>query len=186
MSLAITEIMRTMLVMKSLTPGALLLAIGCLAGCVSHKEALVPSSVGPAPATSARSDATGSLVVYSAFDPHAHFNAFPYHAYYSDYKIFTQTGELLRTVHNDSGMVLEGPVTVALPAGQFRVLAHANGHGTINIPVVISAGQTTTLHLEGGTSRQAISKMAPGELIRSPRGEIVGWIAGATGQAQAK
>jgi hypothetical protein len=172
--------------MKCFAAAGLFIAIGLLGGCASHKDALMLAPVATASGTSPRSLATGSLVVYSAFDPHAHFNGFAYHAYYSDYKIFNATGELLRSVHNDSDMVLEGPVTVALSAGQFRIVARANGHGTITIPVVITAGQTTILHLEGGTSRRTISQLAPSELIRSPEGQIIGWMAGTPDQAQAK
>jgi hypothetical protein len=52
---------------------------------------------------------------------------------------------------NDNGTSWEGPAEVQLPPGKYRVVARANGYGTVTVPVTVAAKQTTTVHLEGGT-----------------------------------
>ena len=87
-------------------------------------------------------------MVYTAPDPHAHFDGSSYHRYYSDYEVRSEDGALIKKVHNDSGTVVEGPVEVNLPAGKYRVHARANGYGWVTVPVVIEPGKVTTVHLE--------------------------------------
>ena len=91
---------------------------------------------------------SSGLVVYTAPDPHAHFDGTSYHLYYSDYEIRSEDGGLVRKVHNDSGTAIEGPVEVNLPAGKYRVHAKANGYGWVAVPVIIEPGKVTTVHLD--------------------------------------
>ena len=127
---------------------------GLLSGCTSDRSRLVLDPVGPRSLqTPAINSQNGTLVVYSAYDAGANFNARdPYRPIHSDYKIFSLDGSLLRAVHNDSGTILQDAVPVELPTGKYRVVANANGYGHVTIPVVIEACQTTVLHLEGGGS----------------------------------
>jgi hypothetical protein len=109
---------------------------------------MVLETVTPENSAPRNTPAASALVVYTAPDPHAHFDGTPYHLYYSDYEVRSEDGALVRKVHNDSGSVIEGPVEVNLPAGKYRVHARANGYGWVTVPVLIEAGKVTTVHLE--------------------------------------
>jgi hypothetical protein len=163
---------------------AILLATLPLAGCAYDGHGLVLAPVGP-PSPQPTSGADGSLVVFSAYDPNAHFNSLPYRRIHSDYAILTADGKLLQNVHNDNGTSVEGPKEVLLPAGRYQVVARANGYGDVTVPVVIGAKQITTVHLEGGNpwGSKAPSKQA--NPVRLPDGEIVGWRADTQRASQA-
>jgi hypothetical protein len=150
-----------------------------LSGCVSGGLAL--DTVGPVPAqTAAVNPDEGTLMVYSAYDANADFNSRdPYRPEYSDYKICTSDGKLLRRVHNDSGTILQDPASVELPAGKYRVIARANGYGYVTVPIFVEAQQTTILHLEGGGAWSDKSMFNQTNTVRLPDGQIVGWRASA-------
>ncbi len=155
-----------------------ILAIGTLlSGCASERDKLVLDSVGPRfPKISAENLQKGTLVVYSAYDVGANWDARdPRRPVYSDYKIFSLDGNLLRAVHNDSGTILQDAVPVELPAGKYRVVASANGYGRVTIPVVIESRQTTVLHLEGGGAWSNEAQFNQTNAVRLPDGLIVGW-----------
>jgi hypothetical protein len=159
---------------------ALLAAGVLLSGCASDNNRLVLGPVGPTtplPATSPSSN--GTLVVYSAYKRNADFNSRdPYRQEYSDYRIFTADDKALRAVHNNSGTSDEGPLTVDLAPGNYRVVARANGYGYVTVPVVIKAKQKTVLHLEGGAWPDE-SSFDPANAVRLPDGHIIGWKAAA-------
>jgi len=157
-----------------------LIAAGVLLfGCASGRSGTILGAVGPAPPEPATGNSTnGTLVVYSAYEGNADFNSRdPYRPEYSDYKIYIG-GKLLRRVHNDSGTLLQDPALVELPAGQYRVVARANGYEEVTIPVVIRARQSTVLHLEGGGSWPDPAVFNPTNAVRLPDGQVVGWRAG--------
>jgi hypothetical protein len=108
---------------------------------------MVLAPVGPAAVQAASAGSQGSLVVYSACDPTAHFNSLPYARFYTDYRIFSQDGQLLQAVRNNPSPSVPGPSKVELPPGQYRVVARANGYGEVTVPVIIAAGRLTTVHL---------------------------------------
>jgi len=145
----------------------------CLLGCTSHQQSLILQPVGPRPLPTGSNGESGSLVVFSAPDANAHFYGVSGHVYYSDYNLLSDTGALLQTVHNN--IAVAGPATVTLPTGSYRVVAKANGYGTVTVPVVIAPRRTTTVHLEGGYTWRANSILASGTPVRLPDGEIVGW-----------
>jgi len=151
-----------------------------LTGCMSRPSALVLDPVGPAPASPEFASANGKLIVYSAFDAHAHFNDLPYRRYYSDYGIYSEEGKLLRTVHNRSNTPLELPREVELPAGDYRIVARANGYGMATVPVRIAAHRITSVHLEGGR----VAHLEPDNSVKLPDGRIVGWKANAEAVTQ--
>ena len=151
-----------------------LLAALPLAGCASNGHGLVLDPVGP-PVFQPSAGSNGTLVVFSAYDQTAHFNRLPYRRVHSDYSLFAADGTRLRTIHNDNGTSVEGPNEVLLPAGQYRVVALANGYGTVTVPVVVEVNQTTTVHLEGGNPMGSKAPSANAKPVRLPDGEIVGW-----------
>ncbi len=154
------------------------LAIGALlSSCASERNRLVLDPVGPPPGQSSTmsSSTNGTLVVYSAYDVDANWNARdPRHPVHSDFKIFSRDENLLRAVHNDSGTILQEPAPVELPSGKYRVVASANGYGRVTIPVVIEACQTTVLHLEGGGSWPNKAEFNQTNAVRLPDGQIIG------------
>jgi hypothetical protein len=161
--------------MKLLFPANILLGAALLAGCISQQRGLVLDPIGPPTSQSAGASSNGTLMVFSAFDPHAHFNDLPYLHHYTDYKITFRDGKLLQTVHNDNGTLLEEPKRVQLPVGSYCVFARANGYRVVTVPVIIRAGQITTVHLEGSPSWQNRSELSQSNPVRLPGGEIAGW-----------
>ena len=98
--------------------------------------------------------AEGSLVVFSAYEAHANFSdTSPYQRHYTDYKVLSTSGQLVQAVHNDPSNLFDGPATVKLPAGSYRVIAQSNGYGEVTVPVLVAGGQTTVVHLEGIAAR---------------------------------
>lgn len=138
------------------------------------RNGLVLDTVGPAPDAKQIAGSNGVLIVYSAFDPYAHFNGSPYRRYHSDYKIFTEDGRFLQAVPNDLGGVTAEPKPVELQSGRYRIAARANGYGWVTVPVLIAAHEVTTVHLEGGASWSKNESLASNS-VRLPDGRIAGW-----------
>jgi hypothetical protein len=99
----------------------------------------------------------------------------PYREEYSNYRIYSQHGKLLRRVQNDNGSNFGSPAEVSLAPGKYRVVARANGFGTVTVPVVISRDRVTTVHLEGGPSVDSAYDDNQNDTVRLPDGDIVGW-----------
>lgn len=139
--------------MKLFLTSNILAAAVLLAGCATSKSGMTIDTVGPVLGQSAVIGLTkGTLVVYSAYDVNAGFNNRDSRKpVYSDYDIQASDGKSLQTVHNNSGTILQDAVEVGLPPGKYRVKAFANGYeGRVTVPVIIEAGRTTMIHLEGG------------------------------------
>jgi len=152
------------------------LAVAALAaGCISQPHGLVLDPIGPPSPRSAWAGSNGTLVVFSAFDPHADFNDLPYLRHYTSYKIISQNGKLTQTIHNDNGTLLAGPQKVELPVGAYCVIARANGYGVVTAPVIIQANQVTMVHLEGSPAWRNGSQLSQSNSVRLPDGEIAGW-----------
>jgi hypothetical protein len=138
--------------------------------CQGRDAGLVLDPVGPA--HGGASAATGNLVVYSAFSLQPSWPSEPsYRQHYSNYDLQSAEGRTLRTVSNDSGLAVAMPAVVTLPPGAYRVVARANGFGEVTVPVIVTAGRTTTIHLEGGRAKPADAE----EMVRLPDGRVVGW-----------
>jgi hypothetical protein len=143
-------------------------------GC-ANQHRLVLNTVGPAPQISG-TGVTGTLVVFSAYAVTSPgVGDFEHRHHYSDYEILSEDGNILQTVHNDRGTVMKEVSRVQLPAGKYRIVANANGYGTVIVPVVIATNQTTLLHLEGGYSWPSDAALNQANSVRLPDGEIVGW-----------
>ena len=161
--------------MKPLISASFLVVASVVAGCVSQPHGLVLDPIGPPDSQSASAGSTGTLVVFSAFEPHAHFNDLPYLHHYTDYKITCQDGKLVQTVRNDTGTLAERPKRVQLPVGAYRVATRANGYGVVTVPVIIRANQVTTVHLEGDSTWQNRSHLSQSNPVRLPDGAIADW-----------
>ena len=151
-----------------------------LTGCAtSNGNKLSLDTVGPPVsqlATSSSPSANGTLLVYSAYEVNADFNARdPNRPEYSDYEISTTDGKLLQRVHNNSGTMLQDAVPVTLPVGKYQVKARANGYGLVTVPVIIVAQQSTILHFEGGGFWPDESVFNQTNAVRLPGGLIIGW-----------
>jgi len=148
-----------------------------LAGCVTTQNAMVLDRVGPDPSSPINTSSNvGNLIVYSAYDANADFDRRDnFRPEYSDYKVLTAASELQQRVHNNSGTILQRPKLVALPPGDYRVVAQANGYGVVTVPVTIVAGKDTILHLEGGTVWPNQPQFNETNAVRLPDGNVVGW-----------
>ena len=155
----------------------LIVVSALLSSCATGKNQTVLDTVGPPlPQPAAASSTNGTLVVYSAYEVNADFNARdPNSPEYSDYKILTTDDRLLQKVHNNSGTILQEGVPVELSPGKYHVMAHSNGYGYVVVPVVIAAGQTTTLHLEGDGFWPNESAFNQTNAVRLPDGVVIGW-----------
>ena len=146
-----------------------------LGGCASTKP-LVLDPIGPAPHSDSSNGTQGSLVVFSAFDPTADLNRTPYRHRFTDYQIFSADAEhLVQVVPNNRETLVNTPPAVELAAGSYRVVARANGYGTVTVPVVIRSAQTTIVHLEGSVWWPRSSPIFESNPVRLPKGEIAGW-----------
>jgi len=163
--------------MKTYFALMLIVASALLSGCATGKNGLALDTVGPPPhQPTAASSTNGMLVVYSAIRRNADFNALdPNRPEYSDYRIFTTDGKLIQRVHNNSGTILQDPVSLKLPPGKYNVIARANGYGYVTVPVIIETQQSTILHLEGGGSWPNESEFNQTNAVRLPDGQIIGW-----------
>ena len=158
----------------------LLLTFFVFVGCASPKAPLVLDPIGPAPHSGSAQVGQGALVVFSAFDPTPDWNHGPYRRRYTDYEIFSANGEhLIQAVPNNRETLLNSPPIVELASGAYHVRARANGYGQITVPVVIQAGQVTTVHLEGSVWWPRNSPIFASNPVRLPKGEIAGWRADA-------
>ena len=167
--------------MKTLSILMLITASAILSGCATAPKGLALDTVGPPMSQSSPASLTnGTLLVYSAYEVNADFNARdPNRPEYSDYTVFTPDGKLLQKVHNNSGTILQDAVPVELPPGKYNVHANANGYGFVTIPVIVESRQTTTLHLEGGGFWPNESVFNQTNAVRLPYGLIIGWKAAA-------
>lgn len=144
-----------------------------MSGCATSQPGLVLDPVGPPPGLSSGDKTTGSLVVFSAFDPTG-VNGMDRQAHTS-YKILSEDGKLLQQVRNDPGTLAGGPTSVQLAAGSYDVVVRANGYGLVSVPVVIQGGKETIIHLDGGGSWPNREEMIRANAVQLPDGRVVGW-----------
>jgi hypothetical protein len=153
----------------------LLAAAALWSGCAVGPHGMVLEPVGPSPEASG-SATTGTLAVYSAYEVTAPgIGDYEHRQHYTDYKILSEEGKLLQTVHNDVGTEVRKVARVQLPPGKYRVAASSNGYGTVIVPVVVATNRTTVVHLEGGGLWASEAGLNRADSVRLPGGEIVGW-----------
>lgn len=144
--------------------------VAMLAGCSTTPVVLDP--VGPPPPGATSSLRESYLKVYSATETHpdGEINYFPH----TSYHVFTPDGKQFKWVENHIGMNDESPTVVKLPAGNYKVLAEADGFGRVTVPVVIKRGKLTEVNLETwGRKKTPVTNEAA--VVRLPNGCVVGW-----------
>jgi hypothetical protein len=174
---------------RSLATAAVLV---CIVGCASGPKVAVQEPVGPSQRIAAGTATGGSLVVYSARRPanvnlnteaflwnnDAGRNEFMYEPGHTDFTIYDSDGRVLQSVRNAGRDNVEDPTPVSLPTGVYTVEAEAEASATatmtVLIPVVVEAGQTTTVHLEPTWQRPAASR-EPGNVVRLYDGRVIGY-----------
>ena len=144
-----------------------------LVSCASTGGKLTElETVGPTPLRVTESPAAkeGLLKVYSL---RGIYNAkgVLYHPH-TAYTIYSSDNKRLKEVKNARSPHDEEPVSVSLPAGNYVVVALAEGYLRVRVPVVIEPGQLTTLHLEMG-NRPPEEEASNWVLL--PNGKAVGW-----------
>ena len=93
--------------------------------------------------------------------------------YHSGYVLCTAEGKRLKYIANRAGPRGGEPVRISLPPGRYEVVARAAAFGTVRVPVVLEAGKTTFVHLDGSELTGA-SRSAAG-FVTLPDGLIIGW-----------
>ncbi len=150
-------------------------------GCAFDRHVVLQTAVGPAPLVPGSRSPEGGLTVYSALDlgtPGEPDNVY----YHSGYKIYSLDGKMVKDVNNKVGPTyIEDPATVSLPPGRYNVVARAAAFGTVSVPVVIEAGKTTSVHLDGSELTSGRQTSAS-DFVRLPDGLIIGWRAKENGE----
>lgn len=142
-------------------------------GCATRTNMVVNEPVGPDLARPRvnLSQGQGQLVVYSALDVVSPVGAdFPTH---TGYEIYDINENPVRRVDNRSGSFYQTPITVRLPAGEYKVKALATNHGLVTVPVIIKENETTILDLDATHFRQH-KPTGAGQWVRLPTGEVIG------------
>jgi hypothetical protein len=161
------------------------------AGCASAPKVVVQEPVGPCQRVVAEGAKDGSLQVYSArqtppieintqeFFPNydAEKGEYRYEAAHTDYAIFTEDGTRFKHVRNSRSPNDEKPALVRLPPGSYTIQAEAEESGgitmTVVVPLVVEAGQITTVHLEPTWNRIG-EPMDPTRVVQLADGRIIG------------
>jgi hypothetical protein len=145
-----------------------------LAGCVSKpRNTLTLDPVGPltGAAVGAFTRPTGYLEVYTATEPYDD-GGFVYYRQ-TPYSVYDDKGRRVKSVVNRVGMTDQRPMTVPLPAGEYRVYAQAEGFGIVEVPVVIVGTRLTEVHLERGGIKDP-SQIPENARVQLPDGRTVG------------
>jgi hypothetical protein len=151
-------------------------------GCASHREKVLVGPVGPPPLVAPGRSDQGALVVYSALDFGMPGDAERV-SYHSGYQIYSAAGRRFKYVNNRVGTYIEDPVTVGLLPGLYKVRARAAAFGFVTTSVVIEAGMTTFIHLDGSELSSGTQTPAS-RLVRLPDGLIIGWQAKESGETK--
>jgi hypothetical protein len=94
----------------------------------------------------------GYLKVFSATTEYCNNSGGIMYYPHTRYSILNTDGSRYKWVDNHASDTNESPETVALPAGNYYVLAQSELGGPVKVPVLIKGGQTTVVNLEKGRS----------------------------------
>jgi hypothetical protein len=162
------------------------LGLCLLAGCSSTPVVIAP--VGPAPAStyaqvenskffttaqapSPNDVADGWLKVFTATKTVPDGETYDYP--HTGYRIYTESGKLLKYVPNHFDDMDQSATLLKIPAGKYKVSARSEPYNMVIVPIVIQAGKTTYVHL--GAHWQAPSNTPTNEIVHLPDGRPVGW-----------
>ena len=159
---------------------AVVAAVGVMFGVCSCsallQTPLAVAPVGPAPGGTARADPAGFLTVYTHAEGHA-YDEFEYYWAHTEYNVYTPTGAHVKSVRNGEYSQSPLPRKVVLPPGEYAVVGWSDTDQLVKVPVVIRAGQLTTVNLQADAD-SLFPKAQPSELVHTPDGKVVGWSAG--------
>lgn len=144
-----------------------------LASC--RTEPIRLQSVGPPKSISFAPGGTGYLAVYSETKPKRLDKGPPYYLHTS-YIIQNESGQKVKWVPNHVGDMDQQPQVISLPAGKYEVIARSTSYGLVHVPVIVSSGQKTEVHLDGYW-KLPTNNLSARDLVSLPDGEIVGWLA---------
>jgi len=147
-----------------------------LSSCaIGHRT--VSGTVGPKLSAVHSYGGRGYLMVYSETDEIHVGDGIPYYIHTS-YNIETPDGQPVKWIPNHAGDMDEAPQFVSLPSGNYQVVAKSTDYGQVRVPVLIQAGQTTKIHMEGkGSWRPQKPSVGSNGLACLPDGEPIGWLA---------
>jgi hypothetical protein len=92
---------------------------------------------------------------------------------HTGYRIFHADGRYYRDVRNHTNSTDELPYTIAIPAGDYFMLAKSETQGGVKVPFAVKPGRWTVVRLDNPTRN---GKIPPNvEVIRLPEGEVAGW-----------
>jgi hypothetical protein len=151
--------------------GVVALTAGVFVSCTTTPVQL--SAVGPEPPVIHSTFGEGFLVVYSDTEAKRLDKGLPFYVHKS-YLIEDRSGKIVRWVPNHLGDMDQAAQRVMLPAGTFQIVAESTGYGRVHVPVVIEAGRSTEVHLDGSWKPRVKPDKAPA-FVRLPDAEIVGW-----------
>jgi hypothetical protein len=133
--------------MRVLSTSLCVMSLAALTGCATRPPTIVHEPIRPQRLQLARRRSDGDLVVYSA--PRVSWYAQAEYPAYTDYTIYTSTDKVLREIDNSTGSFSGYPAKVALMPGEYHVKALAAGGGWVIVPVIIEAGESTVVNLDG-------------------------------------
>jgi hypothetical protein len=172
--------MREIIAPPSLARAAAVVRIAAVmvlvAGCATNQPLILHDAVGPLAPPVTSNSSEGRLIVYSATRvTTADQSEYPIH---TPYTIYGSGDKVVRRVANTAGLYSQTPAAVSLPQGEYHVKALAAGSGYVLMPVIIVAGKTTIVDLDGtalpqGTDASSESDSAA-QWVRLPDGHVVG------------
>src|SRR5437764_855731 len=122
--------------------GLVSLMAGC---CTASKEGAAGGRV--AMRDGNKSKPEGALVVYTQRQLFSTLDAD--HEHHAPYAIYSEAGELVERVRNQSGSFGQEVSTVALAPGRYQIKTWTREFGRVTVPVEIAADKTTILHVDG-------------------------------------
>ncbi|HEY0341072.1 MAG TPA: hypothetical protein VGC34_09725 [Steroidobacteraceae bacterium] len=143
--------------------------LGALLAASCSTEVTVSDTVGPARPLP-RGD-LGQLVVYSATRVGSGPLEDPDYFVHTDYTLIDAAGAK-RAVVNQEGVRGEDVRSLPLAPGRYHVRA-AGSQGMVVVPVLIVAGRTTMVDLDGSVLGRTDTRT--GDWVRLPDGQAIGW-----------
>jgi len=97
----------------------------------------------------------------------------PSHYQHTDYRVYDERGKSVRYVGNSVGEYDSSPRVISLPPGRYIVRARAKDYLSVEVPVVVEPGRTTSVHLDDRWT--PAPEATTNELVFEPDGKPVGW-----------
>jgi len=121
--------------------------LASMGGCAASNPIVLHTPVGPQGSYASPPATQGMLVVYSA--SHAGTYGQSEYPVHTDYTISRRDGGIVQRVENRAGSFYQYPATVSLRPGEYQVKALAERGGWVVVPIIIEAGKTTVVNLDG-------------------------------------